>query len=50
MYLQWIKSVVVNTFLLVLLLVAAHIIIRAYETIVPDTLQRILDVVAYFGS
>ena len=48
MYLHWIKSVVVNTFILVLLLVAVHIVIRSYETIVPVSIQRILDILAYF--
>ena len=48
MDLHWIKSVVVNTLILVFLLVAMNIVIRSYETIVPDVLQRILDILAYF--
>ena len=43
-----IKSVVVNILILALLLVAMTIIIRSYETILPDGLQRILDVLTYF--
>ena len=45
---RWIGSVVVQIGILVLLLVAVNIIIRSYETIVPDVLQRILDVLTYF--
>ena len=36
----WIGSVVVKIGILVLLLVAMNIIIRSYEAIVPDVLQR----------
>ena len=45
---RWIGSVVVQIVILVLLIVAMNIIIRSYETIVPNVLQRILDVLTYF--
>ena len=43
-----VRSFVLNTVVLVLMLVAGHIIIRAYETIVPNVLQRLLDIAAFF--
>ncbi len=45
---RWIGSVIVQIGLLVFLLVIVNIIIRAYETTVPEVLQQILDVLAYF--